>query len=191
MVSIYKWHGYHRICTFKRFVTKEFQARLWREKHWFVGPQSDFVCDADGRLLMDFVGRFETLQADFDAVCGSIGLPPTPIPHVNDNTSGRNVAQTDVRRELRRGLSYPWWVVRGRSTSKSLRSYRDYYDEDSKGIVAELYKDDIDLFGFDFESGATKHVGSRFAMGRSVSRGHVEAKPAMAVSDLREPHLVR
>ena len=36
--------------------------------------------DGDCRYL-DFIARFERLQADFDFACSRIGLPPTPLPH--------------------------------------------------------------------------------------------------------------
>lgn len=31
-------------------------------------PQSSFICDPSGRVMMDFVGRFESLDSDFDIV---------------------------------------------------------------------------------------------------------------------------
>src|SRR5690606_33093610 len=111
VVSMYKWHGFHQICSFRSFVAHELTGWLWRNKHWFVRPQCDFVCDDDGRLLVDYVGRYETLQADFDVVCERLGLPPTPLPRVNDNHSGKNQAQSDVRRELKRLASWPWWML--------------------------------------------------------------------------------
>jgi hypothetical protein len=38
--------------------------------------------------------------------------------------------------------------------------YRSMYDEELKQIVAETFEEDIDYFGFDFESGATKNIVS-------------------------------
>lgn len=32
------------------------------------------------------------------------------------------------------------------------RNYRDYYDEQTKELVAELYREEIELFGYDFDS---------------------------------------
>jgi len=42
-------------------------------------PQSDYVFDERGRGVMDFVGRFEQLQADFDKVCELTGLAPVTL----------------------------------------------------------------------------------------------------------------
>ena len=35
-----------------------------------------------GKLAVDFVGRFEHLQADFETICARIGRPPEELPHV-------------------------------------------------------------------------------------------------------------
>ncbi len=43
--------------------------------------QSAFVTDRQGRLMVDFIGRFETLQDDFQKLCAEIGLTPPPLPH--------------------------------------------------------------------------------------------------------------
>ena len=37
-------------------------------------PQADFLCDDDGTVMVDFVGRFERLAQDFAAVADRIGV---------------------------------------------------------------------------------------------------------------------
>lgn len=37
-------------------------------------PQNLWISDDEGNLVTDFVGRFESLQADFDTVCRETGL---------------------------------------------------------------------------------------------------------------------
>lgn len=44
--------------------------------------QSSYVADADGRQIVDYVGRFESLQRDWSEVCGRLGLN-LPLPHLN------------------------------------------------------------------------------------------------------------
>ena len=39
--------------------------------------------DESGRQLVDFIGRFETLDADFDEACRRAGLKPIPLPKHN------------------------------------------------------------------------------------------------------------
>lgn len=43
-------------------------------------PQADYLCDGDGALLVDFVGRFERLEEDF----ARLGLPASGmLPRLN------------------------------------------------------------------------------------------------------------
>ena len=44
--------------------------------------QSEYLCDEDGRLLVDFVGRYESLERDFAHICGRIGIA-VDLPHAN------------------------------------------------------------------------------------------------------------
>ena len=49
--------------------------------------QSGMLCDRRGRLLMDFVGRYESLGADFALICRRIGID-APLPRVNAGHRG-------------------------------------------------------------------------------------------------------
>ena len=53
----------------------------WRIKSG-VELQKSFVCDKDGRLLVDFVGRYETIAEDFEVICDRIGISAS-LPHKN------------------------------------------------------------------------------------------------------------
>ena len=46
-------------------------------------PQVDYLLDEDGKLMVDFVGRFENLAEDFNTICGKIGIATPPLPHLN------------------------------------------------------------------------------------------------------------
>ena len=43
--------------------------------------QSDYLIDLHGNLIVDFIGRYEQLQDDFDTACRKIGIPTPPLPH--------------------------------------------------------------------------------------------------------------
>ncbi|HML10863.1 MAG TPA: sulfotransferase family 2 domain-containing protein, partial [Stellaceae bacterium] len=51
-------------------------------KHIFRN-QIDYLADENGELIVDFVGRFERLQEDFDSVTAELGLPRIILPEVN------------------------------------------------------------------------------------------------------------
>ena len=49
--------------------------------------QTPLLCDRDGRRLVDFVGRYESLTTDFAFVCRRIGIEAA-LPHVNPSRRG-------------------------------------------------------------------------------------------------------
>jgi hypothetical protein len=55
----------------------------------FLQNQCDYLVDDAGSLAMDFIGRFESLQADFQAMCDLLGLGNTPLPHRNSSSHGK------------------------------------------------------------------------------------------------------
>ena len=52
----------------------------WLEKEALL-PQRDRLA-IRGRVAVDFVGRYENLQGDFDVVCARLGIEPRTLPHV-------------------------------------------------------------------------------------------------------------
>ncbi len=50
-------------------------------------PQKKWLVDVSGQIGVDFVGRFETLEADFETICQKIGLS-LALPHVNRSDHG-------------------------------------------------------------------------------------------------------
>ncbi|HEX4872720.1 MAG TPA: sulfotransferase family 2 domain-containing protein [Nevskiaceae bacterium] len=54
-------------------------------QHVVFRPQHEFLADADGRLLVDQVGRQEQLQSDYEAICARLGLPAVALERVNES----------------------------------------------------------------------------------------------------------
>lgn len=52
-------------------------------QHLLFQPQHTLLVDDAGRLLADYVGRVERMQASFDEVCARIGIPAQPLEQVN------------------------------------------------------------------------------------------------------------
>lgn len=62
--------------------------------------QKDFIYSEDGELLVDFVGKFENLDADFEKICSRIGVS-APLPKLNiSNTKPYQEFYTEETREL-------------------------------------------------------------------------------------------
>lgn len=71
------------------FETQPLQYMKWvmREQkpfdHLLFQPQHGMVTDAEGRLELDFVGRNETMQASYDAICDRLGLASAELGRMN------------------------------------------------------------------------------------------------------------
>jgi hypothetical protein len=87
-------------------------------------PQTDFLLDEQGTLLVDFVGKLECIQQDFKAICDQIGIDIS-LPHQN--------------RSLR-------------------RDYSNYYTPTAQQLVAEIYRKELELFGYEFQRSRVRAV---------------------------------
>ena len=92
-------------------------------------PQHEFVClPYGGEIAVDFVGHFESLAADFERVKKRLGV-------------GHDVA-------LPRENATP---------GKPVSDYRSFYNSETKEIVSEVYRKDIELFGYTFDPQSDPH----------------------------------
>lgn len=74
----------------------------------------------DGNIAMDFIGRYETLAADFQTVLGRLGLSgEVELPRVN-------------------------------ASARQEGSYRAYYTEATRDLIASWYAPEIREFGYRF-----------------------------------------
>jgi hypothetical protein len=87
--DVYRWPGmkaYMDSANFSEFIRHpNFNTRYLGTRR-----QSDMLCDPDGRLLVDVVGKYETLQDDFSAIAARLGLKDATLPW--RNTSGNREA---------------------------------------------------------------------------------------------------
>lgn len=144
IVSEYKYRGYPVKIDFKTYLFKHLPAPGWTDSYRHIIPQYDFLYDGEGKLLVDFVGRYERLQADFDEVCARADIPPTPLPRVNRSLED---ARPNTLRELRKRLRRAIW---SRERSHTFPHYSEYYDGESREFVATLFKKDVETFNYAF-----------------------------------------
>ncbi|MGB7452385.1 MAG: sulfotransferase family 2 domain-containing protein [Lysobacterales bacterium] len=79
-------------------------------------PQVEWLKDDEGKISIDFIGRFESINEDFDQIKSVIGLE-AELPHLN---------------------------------ASKRAGYQSYYDDESREIVADWFREDIELFGYCF-----------------------------------------
>lgn len=145
IVSEYKFRGYPRKTDFKTYLLNHLPEPGWTDRYIHTIPQYEFLYDASGNLLVDYLGKFERLEKDFDEICHKIGISRIALPHLNISS---------------RALRLPWTLKGAARVLVNLVSikrrrnifnhYTEYYDEESKELVAELYRKDIETFGYEF-----------------------------------------
>jgi len=140
ILSEYRYRNYFHHHSFKDFVINKLPRPGFDDKYRHVMPQYELLYDAEGKLLVDFVGRFETLQQDFDRVCETIGIEGSTLPHRNRSDK----KSRDLKRRLKNIL-----FMNGENQHDSLI---DFYDDETREAVAEYYRIDIETFGYQFNT---------------------------------------
>ena len=84
----------------------------------------DYLLNKEGELVVDFVGRLENFQEDFNEVCSKIKMPNLLLPHKNVSKKSQH--------------------------NSSKKHYTEYYDDETREIVAKKYTKDIEYFGYKF-----------------------------------------
>lgn len=138
MVSEYRYRNYFHHHSFSDFVLNKLPQRGWDDQYRHVMPQYDMLHDDSGRLLVDFVGRFENLRADFREVCRRLGIADAELPHRNPS----NKRSRNLKRRVRNALF--------RNGEGDNARYTDFYDEETRDAVTALYRRDIETFGYRF-----------------------------------------
>jgi hypothetical protein len=75
--------------SFEKFVIEWLSRRDIKQLDAIFQPQYQFVTDDNGKIIVDFVGNFESINADIAVVEKRLGKA-IALPHVNvtDKTSG-------------------------------------------------------------------------------------------------------
>jgi len=75
LVSQYFGHVIHEIpgMSIDEYFLRSFVYNKYHDFKRFVQPCTNWISDK-GNILVDYVGRFETLQDDFNVICDKIGI---------------------------------------------------------------------------------------------------------------------
>jgi Sulfotransferase family len=61
----------------------------WLVKESCQPLQKDFLDDLNGNIIVNFIGRFENINYDFQEICQKLNLQ-AQLPHLNKNINSRN-----------------------------------------------------------------------------------------------------
>ena len=122
LVSRYEWQKFvlpESHINFKTIVRRTFKEFIKQRASAIFNKwcYCDLMRDTNGKRVVDFIGRFENLQNDFDIVCDKIGGPRKQLPNTN---------------HLQR------------------KNYTEYYDNETREIVAQVFQRDIEYFDYKF-----------------------------------------
>lgn len=145
LVSEYRYRNFLSHKNFKDFVMNKLPSPGRDDKYRHVMPQTEMLYDQSGNLLVDFVGKFESLQQDFDKVCRHLGFDESALPHVNSSDK----RSRDLRRRVRNFLH--------RNGESGLNGYVDFYDAETREFVSNLYRADIENFDYSFADAQRRH----------------------------------
>ena len=109
----------HSPISFEEWINKTYVEcdPFFHNRRYNFIPQIEWLTDPSGKILVDFIGKFENLETDFKYICKKININEVKLPHKN----------------------------------KTIRkNYREYYNENTKNIIADWYKKDIDYFKYKF-----------------------------------------
>ena len=138
LVSEYRYRNFLSHKNFKDFVMNKLPSPGRDDKYRHIMPQTEMLYDKAGNLLVDFVGKFERLQQDFDQVCKHLGFEDSSLQHVNSSDK----KSRELRRKVRNFLH--------RNDESELSNYVDFYDTETRETVSKLYRADIENFGYNF-----------------------------------------
>jgi len=101
---------------------------------------TNMLFDSNGKILVDFIGRFEEIEHDFDIVRSRLGIKSL-LPVLN---------KTQHK---------PYWC---------------YYDQEAIDLVAKIYKNDIENFGFEFGK-------RKFSLLNNGRQGPINGRPILSI----------
>jgi len=140
LVSEYNYRKHNKLSSFRDFVLNGLpQQNSYTDTFRHIMPQYKFLYDDAGRQLIDFVGKFETLQKDFNFVCNKLNIEPSTLARVNSSSHKGSHLQ-----KLKK-------LINLEKTSKKI-NYMKYYNKETRNFVKKIYTKDISIFGYEFDN---------------------------------------
>ena len=150
MVSIYRYFEYHRFLNFEDFLLKVF-PKIQEKRAYFVGPQYDYIYNDNGDLQVDFVGRFENLNADFAIVQNEVDFSVGKLQHINKKAHNHKwYNRWNLKFVAKQLKKNPEFFSKVSFKQLNDSHYTEYYNEHTLNLVSEIYRKDVECFNYKF-----------------------------------------
>jgi len=122
ILSQFTGHVYKEMpsLSFEEYIRRSFKEGISHDDFRFIRPCMDWITDSDENILVDYIGKYETLQESFDHICDVLNIPKSILPFVN-----KSIIPDD-------------------------NQYREYYTPEMELLVATAFEKDIKEFGYKF-----------------------------------------
>lgn len=144
LFSTYRYFQLNKYMSFDSFIQNklnEFFENTHRN-HYFLMPQYNYVYDNQGKLLVDFVGKLENIEDDFDFIKNKIGGSRLTLPHFNQSKKKKLKPHVFLRKI---------WNDRKYLIHFSFSKHDKNLSEASKNKIIELYSMDFKAFDYNTE----------------------------------------
>lgn len=91
--------------------------------------QSDYVVDLQGKLIVDYIGRYEQLHEDFATICARIGIPVPELPHKR--------AATDRKKDFRSYYNDETAELVAQRFARDIELFGYTFDEPAQAAAAQ------------------------------------------------------
>ena len=108
--------------SFDKFVHEEISTR---QHPSLQNTILESITDETGNVVMDFIGRYENMEADWKKFCWLVGLPKLKLPY-------RNIKELKWDRPKN-------------------NDYRTHYSAYSRQVVEQIFGNDLNYFGYSLD----------------------------------------
>lgn len=115
-----EWVGITIDSTFEEYITKLYNSNplVLTHPHW--AHQHEFLYDLKGNQMVNFIGKFENFQEDYNQICDILKIERTELPQIN------------------------------KSSPRKEKHYTEFYNDKTRKMVETIYKKDIEIFQYKF-----------------------------------------
>jgi len=134
VVSEYFWLGYKYFSKFEAFVeflykkkgepdtrgtVENYMSLDWLLNSAFYTPQHKFICNRKGKLMVDFLGRFEDFSVDLATLLDNLKV------------------------------AYDEEFLFKKVNATKHEKYTTYYNKKTRSMIKSIYKRDFEIFGYE------------------------------------------